>query len=168
MAQPKMTTMNKDPISLISHTLADFVVVVPYRESTSNGLGSVLLDSDLFNIWCISLLCFVAVRLLIRLIHPLEDKRSNSLMNLPFNTAGLYFATTSAGSVRSRSEQTVLTFIAIGSMFTGTLCSDILLQTFMGSSAIPFFNSMLDLEKIPLRYETNMFVYTNVLEKSVK
>lgn len=168
MSQPKMVVKNKIPLTLIAHKTADFVVVVPYMESITDGVGSVLLNSDLFNVWCISLLCFVIVRIVIRLVHPLAEKRPNALMNIPFNTTGLYFATTSEGPIKARSEITIVTFIAIGSMFSSTLCSDILLQSFMGSDAIPYFKTMLDLEKIPLKYEINMFVDKRILEASVK
>lgn len=163
-----ITDKNKFPIYLRAHTTADFVVIVPYMEGSTNSLANIIMDSDLFNFWCISLFSLIITRIIIRILHPLLKTSLESLSNIPFNTAGLYFATTSAGPIRTKTEQIIVTVIAVGSIFTGTLCSGILLQTFVSNSAIPFYNSMSDLEKVQLKYQTNMFVVTNILETGVK
>lgn len=147
------------------HTTCDYVVVVPYRPGPTTRLGEVFLDSVIFNMWCISLVAFIVARLLIRYSHPNANRTSNALINIPFNTLGLTFATTSAGSVQSRSEHVLITFIAVSSMFTGTFCSGILLQTMFGSTVVPYFNSIADLKKMPsLNFENNIFFPAALLE----
>lgn len=169
MSNEESSERSKIPIQLRTHTTADFVTVVSYVNGSSNSLGNVIMDSDIFNFWCISFICLVIIRLIIRLIHPTVESNFESLSNVPFNTAGLFFATTSSGSVCSRSELILVTFIAIGSIFTGTLCSGILLQSFVSDNSVPFYNSMLDLEKIPhLQYKTNTFVNTDNLMDGVR
>lgn len=168
MSEPKYVPKNNVPIFLKLHSTADFVVIAPYIPSTNYNLAKLITDSDLFFYWCFSFASFVIVRIVISLINSLEKRKLNALTSIPFNTFGLFLATTSAQSIRSKSERIIVTFIAIGSIFTGTFCSGVLLQKFTGSSWTPFFNSMYDLEKIPLKYKSNQFVLTDIMDKRVK
>lgn len=152
------------PRKLIPHTTGVYVVIVPYLGSSSISLSAVLYDSPLFTVWCACLIYFVVVRLVIRCFHSIEINR-NELIYIPFNTIGLSFGTTAAGSVRTRSESIVIVFIAISSIFTGILCSGILLQSFVVSSSRPTINSLEDIYKFPnLTFMSNTFINTYILD----
>lgn len=168
MSEPKYAPRNAFPIFLKLHKTAEFITIVPYVESSSHRLAKVLMDSDVFYYWCFSLFASVIMRILISLLLPLVDSNLNALTRIPFNTLGLFFATTSAGTIRSKSDQFIVSTIAIGSIFTGIFCSGVLLQTFIGSATVPFFNSMLDVEKIPIKYKSNMFVLFNIMAENVE
>lgn len=152
---------------LYPHTLSHYVVVVPYFGSTTLSLGRILYDSPIFNIWCISVVVFIIVRIIIRKSQRANNGLDhNKLTYIPFNTIGLSFGTTSAAnSLWSRPENIVVFFIGLSSIFTGIFCSGILLQSFVGSISIPNINSLKDLNKYPsLRYVSNQFANTEYFD----
>lgn len=147
------------PLKLKPHTVSKFAIIVPYFGSSSVSLGQIMYDSPLFNIWCALVACFIIARVIIKSCPPFK-RNLNELVYIPFNTIGASFGTTSAENVRSSSENLIVLLIGISSLFTGTFCSGILLQSFVESTSIPFINSLYDLEKYPtLRFASNQFAY---------
>lgn len=163
MSESDNKRFNLAPIQLISHTVAHFVVVVPYVGSTSSSVGQILYDSPIFNIWCASVVSFIIVRLCIRRCMFIKICL-NEISYIPFNTIGLSFGTTSAKSVRNRSENLVVLFIEVSSIFTGVFCSGILLQSFVGSSNRPIINSLADLDKLSsFQFVSNKYVLAHLM-----
>lgn len=149
------------PIKLNSHSTARYVVVVPYFGSASSSLGQILYDSPLFNIWCALIVVFIVIRLFIRKLYRLENENYD-LTYIPFNTIGLSFGCTSPQNTQRRSENIIVLFIGVSSIFTGIFCSGILLQSLVGSLRRPYINSVEDLDKyIWLKFVLNQFSYTS-------